>query len=127
MKYISDQGLYQVSLVLGLFSIIFGIGSIYFVYRWGVTLLATDKSVRDVMIGAPFNQWLGSDDFLIFVASLYLGFKFVYVIVETARWEISMERMRKNIYKSQILKGDKSKKTLLRAQYDAGPKTKPFA
>ncbi len=70
-------------------------------YRWGVALLSVGPEIRNLMIGSPFNQWAGGEDFLIFAASLYLGFKFVLVVVETARWELSMEASRKRLYEKQ--------------------------
>jgi hypothetical protein len=97
MRYISDVGVYQLNLVLGMAELIFSLASIYFVYRWGVTLLSVGAEVRSVMIGNPFNKWIGSDDFLVIAASAYLGFKFVLVIVQTGKWELGMEAMRKRL------------------------------
>ena len=116
MKYLSDTAVYQLNLILGLFQLVFSLASIYFVYRWGVTLLAVGRDIRDVMIGSPFNQWIGSEDFLVFAASLYLGFKFIFVIFTTARWEIQMESLRKKIYKSRIVNGTATDRDYRKAQ-----------
>ena len=50
-------------------------------------------------MGDPFADWFTSrgDTFILVAASGYLGFKFVHILISTARWELSMEKSRKDI------------------------------
>ena len=96
---ISDEYLYEIELFWGVLNVVFGILGLYFVYRWGVTLLATSDDVRRVLMGEPFFTWFASNDELITIfAASYLGFKLMYILITTARWEINMEKTRKRLF-----------------------------
>lgn len=94
----SEEAIYQLNLVWGVVNIVFSLLGLYFVYRWGVTLLSTDASVRKILMGEPMASWFEAGNQLILIlAAAYLGFKFTHVLISTARWELSMEKSRKDI------------------------------
>ncbi len=96
---ISDEYLYEVELFWGVLNVIFGILGLYFVYRWSVTLLATDDDIREILVGEPFYSWFAKDEKVItFFAAAYLGFKLMYILISTARWEMDMEKTRKRLF-----------------------------
>lgn len=98
MGWLSDEYVYELQLFWGVLNVIFGLLGLYFVYRWGVTLLATDDSVRRVLMGEPFFTWFASSDsFILIFAAAYLGFKLMYILITTARWEINMEHTRRRL------------------------------
>lgn len=100
-----DDTLYQIELFWGVLNVIFGLIGLYFVYRWGVTLLSTDDSVRRILMGEPFFTWFASNDSVILIfASAYLGFKLLYMIITTARWEINMEHTRRKLINARSRK-----------------------
>ena len=95
----SDEKLYEIELFWGVLNVIFSVLGLYFVYRWSVTLLATNEEVRQILMGEPFYSWFASNDnVILFFAASYLGFKLMYILISTARWEINMERTRKRLY-----------------------------
>lgn len=98
----SDATIYQINLFWGILNIIFSVIGIYFVYRWGVTLLSTDDTVRRILMGEPFFTWFAQNDNFLFIAtSLYLGFKIILILSNTARWEVSMEKTREKLAKAK--------------------------
>lgn len=86
------------NLMWGVLNVILSTLGLYFVYRWGVTLLSTDDSVRRVLMGEPFFTWFAQNEsFLLVATAVYLAFKIILIITNTARWEIDMEQTRQRI------------------------------
>lgn len=83
---------YQAELFWGVINVIFGLLGLYFVYRWGVTLAATDEDTRRILMGDPFYTWFSDDDIILIFAASYLGFKLLYIVFTTAQWEMKMNR-----------------------------------
>lgn len=95
---LSEEVVYQLEILWGVINLILSLMGLYFVYRWGVTLISTDDTVREILMGEPFATWFNKGDTAVLVVtSAYLGFKFVHILITTARWELSMEKARKSI------------------------------
>ena len=63
---------------------------IYFVYRFAVTVLVLDPENREILLGPLLSQWLPVDDtFITVLASLYIAFKTVTILISASRWEMN--------------------------------------
>lgn len=100
--FLSDEVMYNLQLVWGLANLIFSVFGLFFVYRWGITLLATGEDVRKILMGETLSKWVeGNNITIAYFAAAYLSFKFVQIFITTTSWEISMERHRKEILKKR--------------------------
>ena len=121
MAIISDANLYQIELFWGVLNVVFGLLGLFFVYRWGVTLMSTDDDVRRVLMGEPFFTWFGgNEDVILIFAAGYLGFKLLYIVITTARWELDMEKTRRRLYGVRHEAAEKKQKQVERQEYISG-------
>ena len=94
-RLFSPEVEYNLNVILGLIGIGFSIFGIYIVYRWSLTILTTDRSVREKLMGKPFSDWFSDDESIKLFASVYLAYRVIRVIIATANWEVNMARKRK--------------------------------
>lgn len=100
--YLTDEVMYHLQIIWGLLNLVFSVFGLYFVYRWGVTLLATDEEVRRVLMGDTISRWVeGNNKTIAYLAAAYLSFKFVQIFITTTSWEINMEKYRREILKKR--------------------------
>ena len=100
--YLTDEVMYNLQLIWGLLNLVFSVFGLYFVYRWGVTLLATDEDVRKILMGETISRWVeGNNETIAYFAAAYLSFKFVQIFITTTSWELNMEKYRKEILRKR--------------------------
>lgn len=122
MPFFSDETLYQIELFWGVLNVAFSLLGLYFVYRWGVTLLSTDDEVRKILMGEPFHTWFSSDDkVILWFAAAYLGFKLLYIVISTARWEINMEHTRNRLFSVRSARQSASRAKTAQIRADITP------
>jgi hypothetical protein len=82
------QQLFLLNVVWGVVNTLISIAGLYFVFRYAVTVLATDEYTRELLLGEWVASVVGNTATAVLVAvSLYMGFKVVLLIISVATWE----------------------------------------
>lgn len=93
------EQLFILNVIWGIVSIVVGVASLYFMFRYGVTVLASGDETRKLLLGDYVAGIVGNTEISVVVAiSLYMGFRVVYLIINTATLENWAEREYKSVY-----------------------------
>lgn len=93
------QQLFILNVIWGIVSVVAGIAGLYFMFRYGVTVLASNDETKKLLLGDYVAGIVGNTEIGVVVAiSLYMGFKVVYLIISTATLENWAEREYKSVY-----------------------------
>jgi len=85
---VSRQQLFVLNVVWGVLNIALGVAGLYFVFRYAVTVLASDNYTRNLLLGEWVASVAGDTAFAVLVTvSLYMGFKVVLLIISAATLE----------------------------------------
>lgn len=90
MKQLSfyQRNQFNFEIVSSLFSLSLGALAIYFVYRWGMLLMNGSKEIRDALLGKTISDFVGENsNILVLMTALYLGFKFLMLIISASDWQ----------------------------------------
>lgn len=85
---VGREQLFVLNVVWGVFNIVLGVAGLYFVFRYAVTVLASDDYTRNLLLGEWVAWVVGDTAVSVLVAvSLYMGFKVVLLIISAATLE----------------------------------------
>ena len=98
------EQLFVLNVIWGVLNILVGIAGLYFVFRYGVTVLASGDDTRKLLLGEYVANLVGDTSIGVLVTvSLYIGFRVVYLIINTATFENWATREYKDIHRGQRL------------------------
>ena len=107
---LDQRSLDRLNFIWGGTNVVLSVIGIYFVYRFAVAVLVLDPENRQILLGPLLSQWLPVDDtFITVLASLYIAFKTVTILIAASRWEMNAStrdkrekvRSRTNDFKEQ--------------------------
>lgn len=85
---VTREQLFVLNVIWGFVSILIGLAGLYFVFRYAVTVLATDDATRRMLLGDWVANIVGNTTMAVLIGvSLYMGFRVVLLIVSAATWE----------------------------------------
>lgn len=94
------EQLFILNVIWGIASIVFGVAGLYFMFRYGVAVLASGDETRKLLLGDYVAGIVGNTEIGVVVfISLYMGFRAVYLIINTATLENWAEREYKSVYR----------------------------
>lgn len=94
------QQLFILNVIWGIVSIVFGVAGMYFMFRYGVAVLASGDETRKLLLGDYVADIVGNTEIGVVVfISLYMGFRVVYLIINAATLENWAEREYKSVYR----------------------------
>mmetsp|Transcript_8279 Transcript_8279/g.15211 ORF Transcript_8279/g.15211 Transcript_8279/m.15211 type:complete len:104 (-) Transcript_8279:508-819(-) len=103
MTWVGCDAFFCLQVICGLFNLVLNLATIYFAYRWGVTLLATDEQTRKMLMGDQLASRFNQGDLVVTVfAAVFWGYKVVSILVTTAQWEIRMQRERQFVAMKRV-------------------------
>lgn len=87
---LDQRSLDRLNFIWGGTNVVLSVIGIYFVYRFAVTVLVLDPENREILLGPLLAKWLPVDDtFITVLASLYIAFKTVTILISASRWEMN--------------------------------------
>lgn len=88
---LDQRSLDRLNFIWGGTNVVLSVIGIYFVYRFAVTVLVLEPENREILLGPLLAQWLPVDDtFITVLASLYIAFKTVTILIAASRWEMNL-------------------------------------
>ncbi len=82
------EQLFVLNLIWGLLNLLVGVVGLYFIFRYAVTVLASDDYTRRLLLGEWVASTVGDTTMAVLVTvSLYMGFRVVLLIISAATWE----------------------------------------
>lgn len=99
---------YYFEMVIGVVSILASAYGIYFVFRWANVMIGIDGdtvlqgsglTLKRALLGETADDWIGNDETLLWVSSIFMGARLISLFYATARWQIYLREVRKILYR----------------------------
>lgn len=91
---LTEKQLFTVDVAQAVFSIIVSLFGVYFIVRWGITLISVDKNTRDLLLGETASNLMVDMNTIQILVTIYVGFSFIMFMVSVVKWKRYLEQKR---------------------------------
>lgn len=91
---LTDRQWFTVDVVRSSMSVIVALFGVYFIMRWGITLVVVDKPTRDLLLGETASNMMNDMKTIQILVAIYVGFSFLVFMTNVVKWKRYLEKER---------------------------------